>query len=234
MGDAMKAVDGIVQTGDVIALVGVRHGAVAWRPALQRLPRVLARRHAAVDLLSVTLSEAEVVPLVAEAVDGDGVDDLTLPPEHVVIDLEPGSPETLIRRILTDGFPDHPGMAARLATRLAADADDAPEVMPGVVFYHAHVGEVEAPQTHVGVCPRGAPLPHTGQPAQVILILLAPDAMPAEAYLKQLSVTAQLVRTQSTVDALLEAETRDDAQKALLSAVRDEMTASVVPEPAAD
>ncbi len=197
--DAMKTVDGIVQTGDVIVLIGVRHGAVAWRPALQRLPRVLARRHDDIDLLSITLSEAEVVPLVAEAVDGDGIEDLVLPPEHVVIDLEARSPEAMLRQILTDGFPDQPGLAARLATQLAADADDAPEVMPGVVFYHAHVLEVDAPQVHVGVCPAGAPLPHTGQPARVILVLLAPDAMPAEAYLKHLSITAQLVRSQSTV-----------------------------------
>ena len=230
---AMKTTDGIIQTGDVIALVGVRHGAVAWRPALQRLPRVLARRHAEIDLLSITLSEAEVVPLVAEAVDGDGVADLTLPPEHIVLDLEAADPEALLRKILTDGFPDRPGLAATLATRLAASADEAPEVMPGVVFYHAHVLEVDEPQTHVGVCPEGAPLPHTGQPARVILILLAPKRMAPEDYLEQLAVTAQLVRSQSTVDALLEAETRHDARRALMAAVRDDVEMGAIPEPAA-
>ncbi|WP_412068994.1 cation:proton antiporter [Rubrivirga sp. IMCC43871] len=220
---AVRALDDEVSTGDVLVLIGVRHGAVAWRPALTRLPRVLARRHPGLDLLSMTLSEAAIVPLVAEAVDGDGVEDLSLPPEHIVLDLSPASAEAMLRRLLTPGFPDHPGVAAKLATRLAAMPDDAPEVMPGVVFYHAHVPEVEAPQVHVGVCPRGAPLPHTGQPARVVVVLLAPDAMDAEAYLRQLAVTAQLIRSESTVERLVAAESPEAARDALFGAVRDDL-----------
>ena len=222
---AMARLDELVRTGDVVVLVGVRRGAVAWRPALDRLPRVLARRHPELDLLSVTLSEAEVVPLVADAVDGDGHNDLSLPPEHVAIDLAPAGAESMLRRTLAGGFPDHPGQAARLAEQLATRTDDgAPEIMPGVVFYHAHV-DVEAPQTFVGVCPRGAPLPHTGQPARVLLVLLAPTSMAPEDYLRQLAVTAQLVRTEATVEALTAAETPEAAVAALFAAVRSEVTA---------
>ena len=218
--DAISTLDGLAQTGDVVVLLGVRRGAVAWRPALQRMPRVLARRFESLDLLSITLSEAEVVALVAEAVDGDGQEDLVLPPEHVALDLAPAEPETMLRRVLLGGFPDHPGEAARLAARLATDGgDDAPEIMPGVVFYHAHV-DVEAPRTFVGVCPRGAVLPHTSQPARVLLVLLAPAAMAPEDYLRQLAVTAQLVRSEATVEALVAAGTPEDAVAALFSAVR--------------
>ena len=219
-GEAMGTLDALVRPDDVIVLVGVRRGTVAWRPALQRMPRVLARRYPTLDLLSLTLSEVEVVSLVADAVDGDGRNDLVLPPEHVALDLLPAGAESMLRRTLLGGFPDHPSEAARLAARLVAeDGDDAPEIMPGVVFYHAHA-EVEAPQTFVGVCPRGAPLPHTGQPAQVLIVLLAPRAMPPEDYLRQLAVTAQLVRSQATVEALVAAETPAGAVEALLAAVR--------------
>ena len=218
--DAIATLDGLARTGDVVVLLGVRRGAVAWRPALQRMPRVLARRFEALDLLSITLSEAEVAALVAEAVDGDGEDDLTLPPEHVAVNLEPAEAESLLRRTLLGGFPDHPGHAAQLAARLVADdVGDAPEIMPGVVFYHAHV-DVDAPQTFVGVCPRGAVLPHTGQPARVLLVLLAPASMPPEDYLRQLAVTAQLVRSEATVEALVAAETPEAAVQALFAAVR--------------
>lgn len=221
-GRAVRALDDLAQTGDVLVPLGVRSGAVAWRPALQRLPRVLARRFPDLDLLSVTLSEAELVPLVAEAMDGDGTDDLHLPPEHVTLDLPPAEPEALLRRTLTPGFPDHPATAAHLARQLAdGEADGAPEIMPGVVFYHAHTDAVEEPQTFVGVCPRGVRLPHTGGPAHVLLVLLAPEAMAPEAYLGRLAVTAQLVRAEATVEALREAATSEEAQALLLGTLRE-------------
>ena len=40
-GEAMGTLDDVVRPGDVLVLVGVRRGTVAWRPALQRMPRVL-------------------------------------------------------------------------------------------------------------------------------------------------------------------------------------------------
>ena len=223
-GQAVATLDEIVKPGDVLVMVGVRHGAVAWRPALERMPRVLARRHPGLDLLSLTLSEAEVVSLVAEAVDGDGQDDLSLPPEHIALDLTPATAESMLRRILAGGFPDEPGQAAHLAARLASDdADDAPEVMPGVVFYHAHVDAVSSPEVYLGVCSRGAPLPHTGQPARVLLVLLAPASMAPDAYLRQLAVTAQLVRSEETVQALLAAETPEAVVAALFASVREDL-----------
>lgn len=223
-GRTVRSLDALAQTGDVLVLVGVRSGAVAWRPALQRLPRVLARRFPALDLLSVTLSEAEVVPLVAEAVGGSGEEPLNLPPEHVTLDVAPAEPGTMLRRVLLPGFPDHPATAARLADTLAADdSEGAPEVMPGVVFYHAHTDAVEAPMTFVGVCPRGAPLPHTGQPAHVLLVLLAPEAMAPEPYLRHLAVTARLVRAEATVEALLVADTPEEAHAVLLGALRGDL-----------
>ena len=224
---AVRDLDGLVRPDDVLVLVGVRSGAVAWRPALQRLPRVLARRHPALSVLSVTLSEAEVVPLVAEAVNADGHEDLSLPPEHVVLDLAPGTPESLLRRVLYGGFPDAPGTAARLAASLTeGDADGAPEVMPGVVFYHAHTDAVEAAQTFVGVCPRGAAFPHAGQPARVLLVLLAPASMEPDAYLRHLAVTARLVRSEATVEALLAADSPGAAHAVLFGTLRNDLLES--------
>ena len=228
---AARQLDDVVETGDVIVLVGVRRGAVAWRPALQRLPRVIARRHPGLDLLSVTLSEAEVVPMLAEAVDGDGEHELDVPPEHVVLDLVPAGLEAMLRRTLRGGFPDRPSVSDALARQLTGlHADEAPEVMPGVVFFHAHTPEVTEPHTFVGVCPRGAPVPHTGSPARVLLVLLAPDAMPPEDYLRHLAVTAQLVRADATVEALVAAATPEEARDVLIGAVRDDLDA----EPASD
>ena len=97
---------------------------------------------------------------------------------------------------------------------------------------HAHVGEVDAPQTFVGVCPKGARIPHAGQPARVIVVLLAPASMPPEAYLRQLAVTAQLVRADATVDALVEAESSADARALLLATLRNDLSPSDVADSA--
>ena len=220
---ATRALDGLAKEGDVLVMMGVRNGAVAWRPSLQRLPRVLARRHPDLDLLLVILSEAEAVSMLANAVDGDGHDDLVLPPEHVALGLEPAEPEALLRQTLLRGFPDHPATAAALAARLHAVPGDAPEVMPGVVFYHAHVPEVVEPHVFIGVCPEGALVPGAGQPARVLLVLLAHDECPSEEYLRHLAVTAQLVRSEETVEALVAAETPEAAVEALFSAARDDV-----------
>ena len=221
--EAVRELDGLVRPSDVVVVVGVRSGAVAWRPALGRLPRVLARRHPTLNVLSVTLSEAEVAPLVAEAVNDDGHEDLVLPPEHIALDLAPGEPEAMLRRVLYGGFPDTPGTAARLAAQLAAgDEDGAPEVMPGVVFYHAHTDAVDRAATFVGVCPSGAPLPQTGRPARVLLVHLAPESLSPDAYLRGLAVTARLVRADATVEALVAATTPEEAHDVVLGTLRDD------------
>ena len=222
-GDAISALDAVAGPGDVITLLSVRQGTLAWRPALNRLPRILVRRFPQFDVLTIYLSESEVAAMAASAVEGQQEDQVDLPTEHIVLDLQPAEPETLLRRLFYDGFPEHPGMAARLAKRVASEhTEDAPEVMPGVVFYHAHVAEVEAPMTFVGVCRRGAALPDTGSPARVVLALLAPREMAPEAYLRHLAVVAQMVRTEETVEALMGAGSPEEARALLLERLRPE------------
>ncbi|OZC04295.1 cation:proton antiporter [Rubricoccus marinus] len=219
--DVMGAMDVLAEEGDVIALLNVRQGTVAWRPALTRLPRVLARRFDTLDLLTIYLSESEVAAQAAAAVDGVGDDDLYLPAENIHLGLEPAETEALLRRLFYGGFPDHPGLAARLAEHVArVHAESAPEIMPGVVFYHAHVADVDEPATFVGVCARGATLPDTGSPARVVLALLAPMDMAPEEYLRYLSVVAQMVRSEETVEALLDAETPEAARELLIDGLR--------------
>ena len=222
---AVSTLDALAQRGDVLALLSVRAGALAWRPSLQRLPRVLPRRFPALDVLTLYLSEAEVASVVAEALDGDGDGDLAIPEDHIETDLSPSAPEVMLQRMLFCGFPEQPGTAARLAHDLAATTEDAPEIMRGVVFYHAHTAAVEAPQVFVGVCPRGATLPQAAGPVRVLLALLAPADLPADAYLRALSVVAQLVRTEATVDALCAAGSPRDARAVLFDDLRESVSA---------
>jgi mannitol/fructose-specific phosphotransferase system IIA component (Ntr-type) len=163
----------------------------------------------------------EVGSFVAEAVDKDGTDDLHLPEANIALDLVPGEPESLLRRLLHDRFPDSPSTAATVAREVVATAlDGAPEVMPGVVFYHAHTDAVEHPETFVGVIPQSATLPFASGPVSVVLLLLAPTQLDPEAYLRYLAVTAQLVRQPDTVERLLGTTSPEEARQQLLEGLR--------------
>jgi Kef-type K+ transport system membrane component KefB/mannitol/fructose-specific phosphotransferase system IIA component (Ntr-type) len=219
--DVVGTLDGAVAEGDVIALLSVREGTLAWRPALYRLPRILAQRFEDTDLLTLYLSEVEVAAQAARAVDGEGDDDIDLPAEHIDLDLHPAAPEAMLRQLFYGAFPDHPGRARDLAAAaVEAHLEDAPEIMPGVVFYHAHLDEVEAPLTFVGVTASGAALPGAGSPTRVVLALLAPTDMAPDDYLRHLAVVAQLVRSEDTVDALVDAESPEAARELLLDGLR--------------
>ncbi len=215
------SLDTVTRTGDVIALLTVRPGSVAWRPALQRIPRVLARRFPNNDLLSVYLSEIEVVASVQEALDGDGFQDLELPVEHVSVDLHPADLDSFLALMLASGFPGDDERTARIAESLVSRGDeDPPEIRPGVVFIHLHTTDVAEPMLFVGVCPEGVPVRGAGQPAHVLLVLLAPADMDPGTYVQYLSVVAQMVRSQAVVDDVLEAPTPTAAKEALLQALR--------------
>ncbi|MEL6614612.1 MAG: cation:proton antiporter [Bacteroidota bacterium] len=231
--EAVPTLDDLVEEGDIVALLSVRQGTLAWRPALDRLPRILARRFPDIDLLTVYLSEREVAAQAASAVDGIGDDDIELPAEHIALDLVPGTPEAMLRQLYYGAFPDHPKRAANLAS-LVADAHlvDAPEVMPGVVFYHAHVADLDDPLIFVGACNEGASLPGTGGPTRVVLSLVAPLAMSPDEYLRTLAVVAQIVRAEATVEALMAAPSPEAARTLLIDGLRSDGVSEVPPEAA--
>lgn len=56
-GQVPALLDDLTRAGDVLALVSVRQGALAWRPSLVRLPRVLAARFTPLTLLTVYLAD---------------------------------------------------------------------------------------------------------------------------------------------------------------------------------
>ncbi|MEM1094678.1 MAG: cation:proton antiporter [Bacteroidota bacterium] len=223
--DAMKTLKDLVTPDDMVVLLSVREGALAWRPALKRMPRLLSLRHEDNDLLVVYLSEVELDALVEGALDEPraGVRHAKLlPPHHITLGLSPTDLPSLLTTILQPGYPTRPQLPGNLADDLAdAHENYAPELSPGIVFYHEHSAWVDEPALFLGTCPQGVQLPHTSQPAYVILILVAPKKMKPAAYLTQLSLTAQLVRPEDTVDHLLAVKTSTAAAEYLLGNLHD-------------
>ncbi|GAB5518655.1 MAG: cation:proton antiporter [Rhodothermales bacterium] len=223
--DVMKTLDGLLTPNDMVVLLSVREGALAWRPALKRMPRLLSIRHEANDLLTVYLSEIELDALVEGQLDAPRAaarHAKLLPPHHITLGLQPAKLTMLLTTIMQPGYPKRPQLPGNLADDLAgAHESYAPELSPGVVFYHEHSAWVDEPALFIGTCPQGVSLPHTSQPAKVIMILVAPKKMKPTAYLTQLSMTAQMVRPEDTVDHLLNATSATEAAEYLLDNLRE-------------
>lgn len=224
--DALPALQAEAQPADILVLVSARRGALAWRPALDRLPRLLASGFPEHDLLTLYLSEAEVGALVAEALESDGAA-LDLPAAHVTLGLagdacaDVDAVAAMLRRILAPAFPGAPGTAGRLAAALVDEQGGyAPELRPGVVFFHGHTTAVRTPLLLVGVSADGLTLPRTSGPTHAVLVLLAPSKLARGVYLRRLALVAQLVRGEGTVEALRAATTPGEARDVLLGGLR--------------
>ncbi|CAN5565702.1 cation:proton antiporter [soil metagenome] len=218
----VPALDQHVTPNDVLVMLSVRQGALSWRPSLNRLPSTLADRFADNDLLTVYLSEQDLASLM---VDQNGSDAFApgemLISEHIVMDL-PEDPAEAVEKVLASAVSEED--AAMLTSRFIARADRArdtlPEIKPGVVFYHAHADVVTRPTVLVGLRSGGLKLPDTGQPAQVVLIFLAPSDISSSTYLKRLAVVAKLFGESEVTERLLHADSPDEVRRILLENLR--------------
>ncbi|MEM8559481.1 MAG: cation:proton antiporter [Bacteroidota bacterium] len=224
--DLPATLDDLVVTNDLLVLVSVRRGTLAWRPALERLPSVLASRFDAASFLTVYLAEPDRAALAADTRDPDGVTAVldALPPDHILVGLREGSAEYALQQVLCQGFASQPELPFRLARKLSRGTPDggdmpegayAPELLPGVVFYHLHTPEVDEMQLFLGLSADGLAFEHTGSPAHAILALLVPQDVDSATYLRRLSVVAHLIHTPEHVEALRAARTPDEARTLL-------------------
>jgi hypothetical protein len=210
--------------GDVFVVLSVRQGAVAWRPATSRLSRVLARRFAEHDLLSITLSGVQVERFIRESLEDRAA--VGIAERYITLGVPAGEPHDVLARTLAPLFDDDPEAQAHLADQLLREAEAeasegrSSEVMPGVALYYGRSPVAEVPVALMGLCPDGARLPATSSPTHVVLVYLAPLTLPPEEYLFRLSVMAQVVRDEETAEALRLAETPAEALEALMGSLR--------------
>lgn len=216
----VPTLDPTVTPDDVLVLLSVRRGSIAWRPSVDRLPRVLARRFPETDLLTVYLSEIDVAPTPAET---SGLSESAalaamLPSERVTLHLPEAEPAALLDRLLATTLPDDPDRRAELARALLLrEADYAPELTPGAALFHARTDAVTEPLLALGVSEVGFRLPHASEPVHIILVHAAPTDVDREAYVQRLAAVAQLVRDERDVEAVRAAQTPDEARRMLFN-----------------
>lgn len=198
----LAALGSLVGPNDLLVLLNVREGTLAWRPTLNRLPRLLAQRHPQTSLIvlyppeSVEMAAFPARPMAARLM-------AVLSPQRVTTNLTGDSTRAVLRAMLHDAFDDTPpALDAVLAALLRMEPDYIPELLPGVVFYHAHLDRVPQPLLFVGISPDGLNLPMTAGLVHVVLVLLSPMGEPPERHLARLAEVARVFRTPDLVDQL--------------------------------
>lgn len=206
--------DQTVHENDLFILVSAREGSLSWRPALDRLPRVVAQRYPDLCFMTVYPSEAAV-----ESVSRDSELGMKLISQERIIISETGKnlEDKLMKMLKKDeSIPEQD--VKRLIKRLLKNSSDySPEMMSGVVLYDAHTSLVDEQMLFVGRVNEGLQIPKTSTRAEIVLMLLSPKGMSVKDHLKGVNVAARLIRPGKNLKKIKEASTTDSIYKLLMN-----------------
>lgn len=192
--------DALIKPHDLLVLLAVRPGSVAWRPSLDRLPRVLASRFSTNSFVinypslvlpsslgtHTTTSDSSLAAF--ERVETLALDSLTGDDQD-----EP------LRALLTAGLGRDAVALEAVLHLMQHDMSYAPELLPGAVLFHAHTAALGETLLLAGLSEQGIRLPRTAHPVHVVLVLLAPAELPPERHLAHLAALVQLIRAPEAV-----------------------------------
>ncbi len=202
---------------DLLLLVAARQGTLAWRPALTRLPRLIARRFPETTLVVCypSILQEEAYPAYSLP-SGDLVLGGLLSTDRIQIGLKGHNADEVLAEMLSAAFTDEPELIRNTTQAFQLmEADYVPELMPGVVFYHTHVSGVRDPLLVVGISADGLPLPRSSSLVHVVLLLMSPEGGSPEDHLRSLALVARLVHSGDTIDQLRAAATPEDVREIL-------------------
>ena len=198
---------------DLFVLVSAREGSLSWRPALDRLPRVISQRYPDLGFITVYPSEVEQ--------DGKNRDQESgmklLKSTDIVISETGESLEHKFVRMLSANKNIDEKDVERLIHRLLTNSSDySPEMMAGVVLYDAHTSLIQEQQLLIGVVKEGIRIPKTAHKARVVLMLLSPKQLPVKEHLRGVNRAARLIRPGENVKKLISAQSPEEVYSILI------------------
>jgi len=210
-GDADQP-DGAPGQEDLIVLLGVRQGRLAWTPAMSQLPLHLSARYPDVNLVIFYPPEEDIEPV---AVSGPTS---LLDPSRVFLDLPPLSFSGAAENMLTPFFADAIQRRAIIEQLERMMKEYPVEMAPGIIMVHAHIQRILHPLLFVGTSRNGFFMSlQTQSPARVMMILLSPASLPAEEHLRSLALIARMMRGPGRAERISQAtsfeELRDEVMQ---------------------
>lgn len=202
-GDLLGELTHLLKLEDVLVLVNVREGTVAWRPALNRLPNQLATTFATHSF--VTLYVQEGGHSVPEA-DHVALSGFVLEVPAAATGL---APEAFLQHLVSLMFPGTSDAHERVLHRLTQlQGQDAVEAGGGVAVLHAHTSLAHQPELLVARSASGLPcFPESGS-VHTLLLLFVPADVPSPLYLALFQRVMRLAHQPEDLDAYIQTHGR--------------------------
>ena len=183
---------GNLSKDDLLVMVSVRKGRLAWQPNLNRMPRLISQQLKGINFVFAYPPEMPWGEDQQAQEPKELCHSFILPPSHIRIDLDGTSVYDAIDKLLQPEFSSQKLAAEKITDILVNMAESEPmELAPGVALIHAHIEEVCLPTAFLGVNRHGWKLPHVSEDVKTLFILLSSKDASPEIHLKAL---ADLVR----------------------------------------
>ncbi len=206
---------------DMIWLASTRQGSLSWKPALLRLPRLLASRFTESSLV---VSYAPLPAQDVNAYQGAIVEAAGLyRPENIHLGVEGDTAFEIGEQILSG----HESLLQ--AFRDVRNGDGVREIAPGVVLFHTLLPDLVSPEVHIGISPGTFDAPSISQPAKILVVVAGAEWQPSERHLQVLSIIGRTFRHPATVTALRESTAPSAAREVMLGAIRLERPVAPTP-----
>ena len=199
-----------IHDDDLFVLMSAREGSISWRPALDRLPRVVANRYPDLSFITVYPSEteADVVGL------NQDLNMRLLDQNRIYLTDSADNIEQVLLEMLNTEVSVKESDLEKLAHKLLKNsADYSPELMSGVVLFDAHSPLIEKQMLITGIVREGLQVPRTAGTAHVILLVLSPKEMRVWDHLKGVNTVARMIRPGESLEDLKEAETKEEVYR---------------------
>lgn len=205
--DLPSWLDKTVHDDDIFVLISAREGSLSWRPALDRLPRVVAQIYPELSFITVYPSEAET----DSGGLSQGVNLKLLDQDRIYLtDTAENIEQVLIEMLKTEVSVDKKDIEQLVFKLLNSSRDYSPELMSGVVLYDAHTSLVSKQMLIKGIVRNGFQVPKTASKAHVVLLLLSPKEMRVRDHLKGVNTVARLIRPGESLERLKNVDTKDE------------------------
>lgn len=198
---------------DLVVLIGARQGTVAWSPALDRVPAMLAGLEG--GFLGIVPAAGSDSLASEVGVDQRGSMAALLRPDALRLDLQGELAEALGMLLATLLPPERRDAQQVLRALVEDEIGFANEVLPGALVAHARSAALSAPRLAVGIHRGG--LSHPRAPARVhlVAVLISPDDGPMQPHLARLARVAQRIRAHGG-EALAQATSAEELRDWLI------------------
>jgi Kef-type K+ transport system membrane component KefB/mannitol/fructose-specific phosphotransferase system IIA component (Ntr-type) len=177
---------------DLLIMVSVRKGRLAWQPNLNRMPRLISQQLKGINFVVVYPPEMSWDEEQKAQEPKPFSPLLFFPASHIRLDLQGLKISDAIAQLLKPAFYKKEAAAKSITDMLVVMAETEPmELSPGVVLLHAHIADIQMPTAFLAINKQGWKLPHAAEPVKTLFILLSSKDASPEVHLKAL---ADLIR----------------------------------------